>query len=112
MRAVFWEMQKAYKMLDKARELLGVLEAPLAYVQPLHPTADKFFRVEGRVPRLDQQRAEDDLENVRGRCRLLDNGTCRAQGHVILHGHICGHWKRKRGSRAWRDDALRDGDRL
>lgn len=64
MRAKVPPMRRAYKMLDEACELFRVLEAPLTHVQPLHFATDELLWVEGRVPRLDQQRAEDDLNHI------------------------------------------------
>lgn len=64
-------MEKAYQVPNEAQKLLTILEAPLAYIQPLDASPDELFRVEGRVPGLDEQRAEDDFEHVGPGERLL-----------------------------------------
>lgn len=92
----------AYKMLDEARELFGILEAPLADIQALHFAADKLFWVKGWVPWFDQQRAKHHLEDIwcRGLVVAIGRGT---HGCAILHEHIYGHWEMPRG---WRNDAF------
>ena len=57
-------MEKAYQVPNEAQKLLAILEAPLANIQSLDASPDELFRVEGRVPGLDEQRAEDDFEHV------------------------------------------------
>lgn len=61
----------AYQMAQKTDQLLAILEAPLAHVQPLGTLANELFWVEGRVPWLDEERAEHNLEDVGARRRLL-----------------------------------------
>lgn len=58
-------------MAQEANELLAILEAPLAHVEPFDAPSHQLFWVEGRVPWLDQQRAEHNLEDVGARRRFL-----------------------------------------
>ena len=83
---------KAYQMPNKPHQLFAILEAPLAHIQPLYASAYKLLRVERRVPRLDEQRAEDDFEDVgagRGFLRWLQGRRGGRRGHG---GYIGGHW--------------------
>jgi len=58
-------------MPQKSIYLLAILEAPLAHIQPVYASPDELFRVEGRVPGLDEQRAEDYLQYIGARGWLL-----------------------------------------
>lgn len=59
-------------------QLLRVLEAPLAHVEPFRLPADEVFGVEGRIPRLDEQVTEDDVDHVGFHGRLPGHGVRRA----------------------------------
>ena len=93
---------KAYQMPNKPHQLFAILEAPLAHIQPLYASAYKLLRVERRVPRLDEQRAEDDFEDVgagRGFLRWLQGRRGGRRGHG---GYIGGHWAGDDASRGRR----------
>jgi hypothetical protein len=90
---------------NEAQQLLAILEAPLAYIQPLDASPRELFRVEGRVPGLDEQRAEDDFEHVGPGERLLRGLQGGRRGRRGHGGYIGGHW-------AGDDDARRGAQSL
>ena len=98
-------MEKAYQVPNEAQQLLAILEAPLAYIQPLDASPDELFRLEGRVPGLDEQRAEDDFEHVGPGERLLRGLQGGRRGRRGHGGYIGGHW-------AGDDDARRGAQSL
>lgn len=85
-------MEKAYQVPNEAQQLLAILEAPLAYIQSLDASPDELFWVEGRVPGLDEQRAEDDFEHVGPAERLLRGLQGGRRGRRGHGGYIGGHW--------------------
>lgn len=75
-----------YLMRKKTGDLLRVLETPLANVEPLRASSNKFFRVEGGVPGFELYITEDDVVH-----RQISNGLgqCFSDG-----GRKRGHWYR------------------
>ena len=71
-----------FQMPQELYQCSAVFEAPLADIQPVDCSSDKFFGVEGRVPRLDEKIAEADFEDVgvngtlRFRFGRLGRGAC------------------------------------
>lgn len=65
-------------MPKKRHQLFRVLEAPLAHVEPFCLPTDEVFGVEGRIPRLDEQVTEHDVDHILFHGRLLGHGVRRA----------------------------------
>lgn len=53
-----------YRVTEEGDKLFRVLEAPLAHVQSLNAAAYELLRVERRVPGLDEQVAQHDVQHV------------------------------------------------
>jgi hypothetical protein len=78
-------------MPQEPHQLLTILEAPLAHVQPLYASAHKLLGVERRVPWLDEQGAKDDLEDVGTSWWLLAVFEGRSRRRAVYGGYIGGH---------------------
>lgn len=81
-----WKKEELYLMRKKSGDLLRVLEAPLANVEPLQVSSNKFFRVEGGVPGFELYITKDDVMH-----RQISNGLGQCFSD---RGRKWGHWYR------------------
>jgi len=79
-------------MAQESNELFTVLETPVAYVQAFDAPADELFGVEGGIPGLYEERAQDDFEDVWDDGGFGGAADCRSNRCAVCRDYIGGHW--------------------
>lgn len=76
-------MVSSHHVSQVGHELLGVAETALADIEALSLSADEVFGVERRIPWLDLDVAQDDIQDI-------GLGGCLF-GRLLLMRHCSGH---------------------
>jgi hypothetical protein len=85
----FSERRRSYSVCQVWHELLRVAKTALTDIEALSPPAHEVFGIERRVPWLDLDIAQDDVQHVRLGWRLF--GRCLMLLGPRLRGHCSGH---------------------